>query len=97
MKSYIEKKKATKVLRNKNFGGEIAVRLHETDIVIIRKNNIILDTGGYNTSLTLRRMNEVSKEFELGYRVYRKDSLVIVAYKGLDIPFVDRYLIILSR
>jgi len=97
MKVRLEKKKATKVLRNENYGGEIGVRLYTTDIVIIRPNVIILDTGGYNTATTIRRMNEVSEEFGLGYRVYRKDGGVMVLYKGMDFHFENDYHINLAR
>ena len=69
-------------------GGEwVIVTLHSTEIVKFRQEGgfieeIQLDTGGYNTVTTRRRMNEVSQAYELGFQVYQKDYQLYVDYKG---------------
>ena len=34
---------------------------------------ITLNSGGYRTATTKRRMNEVSEEYDLGFKVYQKN------------------------
>ena len=74
-------------------GGEVTiVTLHSTDIVKFKQvggfiENISLDTGGYNTVTTRRRMNEVSQAYGLGFHVYQKKHKLYVAYRGLDHEF----------
>ena len=68
------------------------VTLHSTDIVKFKHtggflDQILLDTGGYNTVTTRRRMNEVSKAYGLGFQVYQKKHKLYVAYKGNDYEF----------
>ena len=75
-------------------GGEwTIVTLHNTDIVKFKHHasgflaQILLDTGGWNTVTTRRRMNEVSQAYGLGFRVYQKNHKLYVAYKGNDYEF----------
>lgn len=51
-------------------GSTTKVILHETAIVVFTAKKITLDTGGWNTLLTRKRMMEVSQEFGLGFRVW---------------------------
>ena len=80
-------------------GGEWAiVTLHNTDIVKFKHTggfieNISLDTGGYNTVTTRRRMNEVSQAYGLGFHVYQKKHKLYVAYRGLDHEFTRSWLV----
>ena len=62
--------------------GGIAVRLHSTQIVEIYENWVALDTGGWNTPTTRKRMNEVAEEYGLGYRVFQKSSDLFVTHGG---------------
>lgn len=81
-------------------GGEyIIVTLHNTDIVKIKRNknkgghrwtDIYLDSGGYNTATTRRRMNEVSEAFGLGFRVYSKKHQLHVEHKGMIESFNEK-------
>ena len=75
------------------------VTLHSTDIVkIVRHQNggghswtdIYLDSGGYNTTTTRRRMNEVSQAFGLGFRVYSKKHQLHVEHKGMIEVFNEK-------
>jgi hypothetical protein len=81
-------------------GGEhVIVTLHSTDIVKLERHrnsgghrwtDIYLDTGGFNTTTTRRRMNEVSQAFELGFRVYSKKHQLYVEHKGMIEAFNEK-------
>ena len=83
-----------------NSGGEhIIVTLHSTDIVKIERHknsgghswtDIYLDSGGYNTTTTRRRMNEVSQAFGLGFRGYSKKHQLHVEHKGMIEAFNEK-------
>lgn len=77
-------KTSTTVTRGKN---SVAVRYHATQVVYADENCIILDTGGWFTPTTKRRMNEASEEFGLGYRVYAKKGTWFVDYKNETFKF----------
>lgn len=54
--------------------GGLVVTLHETDIVKVdRFGRITLNDGGYMTQTTRTRMNQVSEEYGLGFRVFQKN------------------------
>ena len=78
-------------------GGVVTlVTLHHTDIVKITdyqtsgEMHITLDTGGFNTVTTRRRMNEVSQAFGLGFRVYSKKHQLHVEHKGMIEAFNEK-------
>jgi len=73
-------KNNTVVIHHRN--GDTGVILHQTEIVRFNKNRIILNTGGYDTATTKKRMNEVSQEFNLGYEVYQSDHTWYIYYDG---------------
>ena len=54
--------------------GWIAVKYHDTDVVSYQPNSrvVVLNSGGWLTPTTKRRMNEASDEFGLGFKVYSK-------------------------
>ena len=60
----------TRVTRD---GSDITVRYWATDIVTVSGDTVRLNTGGYFTPTTKRRMNEASEHFGLGFQVYQKD------------------------
>ena len=54
--------------------GTINVYYHDT--VILKKSNdgnVVLNTGGWNTTTTKRRMNQASELYDLGFSVYQRD------------------------
>jgi len=54
--------------------GGFVVTLHETDIVKVdRFGRITLNSGGYRTQTTRNRMNQVSDEYALGFKVFQKN------------------------
>jgi hypothetical protein len=53
--------------------GYTKVRYHSTDVVVFNQDEIILNSGGWNTVTTKLRMNQASSEFDLGYHVRQFD------------------------
>ena len=45
----------------------------ETIIVRWNDDTILLNTGGWKSVTTKRKMNQASRQFNLGYAVYQKD------------------------
>ena len=65
----LKHKKATTIRK----ADGLVVRLYDTDIVKILPNgDIQLNSGGFMTATTKRRMNEAAKEFELYFNVFQK-------------------------
>ena len=60
------KKKATTYEKN---GEEIIFRLYHTNIVTIRPHEVILDSGGYRTMTTKRRINQILEEYDIPYKL----------------------------
>ncbi len=52
--------------------GATIIKYHKTDVVSFGKKTITLDSGGWKTSTTKRRMNEASKDFDLGIHVFQR-------------------------
>ena len=54
--------------------GSKSVVYHDTEIVTVYNDGRIrLNTGGYFTVTTKRRMNQAASQFGLDYRVYQKN------------------------
>ena len=69
------------------------VQYHDTNVVIYDGHNVSLDSGGFKTATTKRRMNQASAQWNIGYHVYQRDFEWFVSFplSGMeDIPFVDR-------
>jgi hypothetical protein len=69
MATALARKVATKVFTDDL--GFTVVRYHDTDIVKVSENYIELNTGGWFTLTTKRRMNQVSSAYNLGFYVYQ--------------------------
>ena len=82
----LTKKTATKV-ESDRYG--TVVTYHGTEVVAFNKREIVLRNGGYRTVTTKRRMNQVSDEFCLGFRVFQKDHDWFVEYRGETHEFFD--------
>ena len=50
------------------------VRYHDTDIVKFSENYIELNTGGWFTATTKKRMNQAASEYGLDFYVYQLDG-----------------------
>ena len=77
-------------------GNQTRVKYHSTDVVRFSDKHITLDTGNWWTVTTKLRMNQASRQFNLGYHVYQKDWTWYVDFKGKTIPF-DRITLRLVR
>ena len=73
------------------------VQYHETDVVMFDDRFIILDSGGWFTSTTKRRMNEAASQFSLGYTVFQKDFEWFVEYQGDTIEFIDQMVLVRKK
>jgi hypothetical protein len=69
------------------------IRYHKTDIVKFERcGDIVLDFGGYDTVTTRRKMNQASKQFGLGYSVFRHKGQTYVNSDGdLDVSQSVQY------
>lgn len=64
---------------------------HRTAVVQWNDERIILDSGGFETVTTKRRMNEVSEHYGLGFTVYQSDFTWYVRLSdGTTVPFTDK-------
>lgn len=53
-------------------GPELIVRYHETDIVRVWHDKIVLNTNGWHTHASCRvKLNQVANQFNLPFQVYR--------------------------
>lgn len=74
-----------------NNKGYIVVKLYETEIVKFNRFHIILNSGGFRTATTKRRMNEISSRFNLKFFVYQhKKEWYIDSQETKKIPFYDK-------
>ena len=73
-------KTSIKTTTDDNSNMAVAVRYWATDVVKFDNDKIILNNGGWYTSTTKKRMNQVSKEFNLGFYVYQKNYDWFVDY-----------------
>lgn len=61
-------------------GGQTEVIYYETAVVQFNAQTIWLNTGGWWTASTKSRMNQVSRHFDLGFRVFAKNGTWYVEY-----------------
>ena len=65
--------------------GSVAIKLHNTNVVIIYSDNsAILNSGGWQTVTTKDRINQYSPN-----RVYQRNFEWFVNVNGEDYPFFD--------
>jgi hypothetical protein len=67
--------------------GYTTVVYHSTPIVSYNSHEITLNTGGFWTATTKKKMNQVSDMFNLGYKVYQKKGQWFVTWLDVDVPF----------
>lgn len=67
----------TKIIRQ---GLEITVKLYATPVVTLCPEQIVLNTGGWETATTKTRMNQTAHQYNLGYHVYQKQGQWYVNY-----------------
>lgn len=102
MKNYIplKRKKATYITNYENL---TRITLYNTEVVSFNDDIIILNSGGWTTVTTKRRINQASEEFSLGIGIQQTKGQWLIMLKNpkyttegnepywLDerIPFVD--------
>lgn len=69
--------------------GVTHVVYHNTKVVSFNPDQIILNSGGWETTTTKRRMNQTSNQFNLGYSVYQKGGMWFVDYNEKTYTFYD--------
>lgn len=70
-----------------NQDGLLSVRYHSTEIVRVDPNGrITLNHGGWMTATTKTRMNQASRQYDLGFSVWQKD---FVWYIDIDSHTLD--------
>ena len=74
--------------------GRITVVYHNTRVVDVTPEHITLDTGGWKTVTTKRRMNQASVQFNLGYSVYQQKGHWFVRYRGVTRQFDQNKIIL---
>ena len=72
-----------------NSDGFKTVVYYSTPIVKFNDSQIILNSGGYMTSSTKKRMNQISEEFDLGFYVYQVNKQWFVDKNGIPQLFYD--------
>ena len=60
--------------------GYTCIRYHSTEVVRFNDNEIILNSGGWQTVTTKLRMNQASNMFHLGFRVSQRQHEWFVDY-----------------
>ena len=69
--------------------GATFIKYYKTIIVQFSENLILLNTGGWFTASTKAKMNGISESFDLGFKVFQKNSKWFVDYKNEKIPFSE--------
>ena len=65
----------------------LSVEYHSTAIVMAVINTICLDTGGWASVTTKRKMNQAAHQFDLGYSIYQRNFDWFVTTKAGTYPF----------
>ena len=78
-----------------NDSREWCVKYHNMNVAVVEKFydgtvSVALNTGGFDTATTKRRMNETSEQFDLGFKVFAKDfDWFVITRDDKLVPFVD--------
>ena len=81
-------KHATSITKH---GENTYIRYWSTDVVTFDNDSVLLNNGGWYTSTTKTRMNQASRQFNLGFSVYQKDfDWYVVTPAGETHKFSDR-------
>ena len=68
----------------------LKVCYHNTIVVEVTDDEIRLNSGGWRTNTTKRRMNQASLQYQLGIHVYQVNYSWYVGYNGKVYPFEDK-------
>jgi len=70
--------------------GATYVTYHRTVIVKFDDRSITLNTGGWDSVTTRRKMNQAARQFGLPFGVYRKAHVTYVQWAGGELQPLDR-------
>lgn len=84
-------------VENTSGGYDVVVTYHRTEVVRFDNNRIILKSGGWYTQTTRVRMNQASRQFNLGYQVFQKNYKWFVSYNGETLPFEESMVLIRTK
>lgn len=63
---------------------------HQTKVVRWNRSQVTLNSGGFQSATTKKRMNEVSEHYGLGFQVFQKGGDWFVTVRGgKTLPFED--------
>ena len=72
---WLHNKTATSIVKSEAYGiRSTRVKLHDTYIVSLMQNRIVLNTNGWKTMTTKERMNQVSDLYDLDLHVYQESN-----------------------
>lgn len=70
--------------------GKQFVQYHATKVISWDENEIVLNSGGWHTATTKTRINQASRQFNLGISVYQKNfDWFVCLPDGSEIAFED--------
>lgn len=73
-----------------NENGALEVVYVSTPIVKLEGDTVTLNSGGWETVTTKRKMNQTSNQFDLGFGVFQKDWIWFVDLpNGETVKFTD--------
>lgn len=70
--------------------GVTRVIYHNTAIVSFDGDSVTLNTGGWDTVTTRRKMVQAARQFSLPYTVFRKAGVTLVKWRDLEPVELDR-------
>jgi hypothetical protein len=87
----------THATRVEHLGERTYVRYHNTNVVEFDSLWITLNNGGYFTTTTKTRMNQTSRQFNLGFNVYQRDYVWYVDLPSGDTIEMNKYKLTFPR
>lgn len=84
----------TKIARD---GEAVRVIYHSTMIVHAGPSFLRLDTGGWRTVTTKRKMNQAANQFGLGFTVFQRDHDWFFTTKAGEFAWGDDRVIVIDR
>ncbi len=76
-------------LKYMSVDGYTCIRYHSTEVVKFNDDEIILNSGGWQTVTTKLRMNQASNQFRLGFYVHQRQHEWFVTNSGRTYSFND--------
>jgi len=65
------------------------VTYHSTPVVKFTEKTVVLNTGGYKTQTTKRRMNQAANQFKLGFEVIQRKGDWFVVWGDWEVAFEE--------